>query len=226
MSGWNVERLLGSATGHHQRELLDDGRRHVWVFEVERPALVLGSVQPDHDVDDGAAFAVGVEVVRRRSGGGAVLVEPGAIAWIDLVVPRHDELWHDDVAVAAEWVGEAWTAALAAVDRPGGVVHRGGLVRTALAPVVCFAGTGPGEVLVDGRKVVGVSQRRTRAGARFQCSVPLAWDAERHGVLLAPGIARVQPGVDPVEAVAELPVLPLEGRTATDVADALLTNLP
>jgi lipoate-protein ligase A len=226
VSRWVVERLLGPAAEHHQREVPDDGRRHVWVFEVDRPALVLGSVQADDDVDDAAALGLGIDVVRRRSGGGAVLVEPDAIAWIDLVVPRGDELWHDDVAVAAEWVGEAWVAALEAVERVGGVVHRGGLVRTDLAPVVCFAGTGPGEVLVDGRKVVGISQRRTRSGARFQCSVPLVWDAERHAALLAPGIARARPGVDPVDAVAELAVSPLEGRTAADVADALLTNLP
>jgi lipoate-protein ligase A len=226
VSGWVVERASGTAAEHHRRDVPDDGRRHAWVLAVERPALVLGSVQPDADVDAAVAVGLGVDVVRRRSGGGAVLVEPAGIAWIDLAVPRGDDLWHDDVAVAAEWVGEAWVAALAALGRPGGLVHRGGLVRTELAPVVCFAGTGPGEVLVDGCKVVGISQRRTRAGARFQCSVPLTWDVERHASLLAPGIARVRAGADPVEAVSGLPVMPLAGRAAAEVADALLTTLP
>ena len=41
---------------------------------------------------------------------------------------------------------------------------------------VCFAGLGPGEVTVDGRKVVGISQRRTRAWARFQCAALGRWD--------------------------------------------------
>jgi hypothetical protein len=41
--------------------------------------------------------------------------------------------------------------------------------------LVCYAGRGPGEVFVptpDGgsAKVVGIAQRRTRAGARFQCA--------------------------------------------------------
>jgi hypothetical protein len=31
--------------------------------------------------------------------------------------------------------------------------------------VACFAGRGPGEIFVDGRKVVGVSQWRVREGA-------------------------------------------------------------
>jgi lipoate-protein ligase A len=33
--------------------------------------------------------------------------------------------------------------------------------------------------LDDGSKVVGISQRRTRRHARFQCAVSLAWDPIR-----------------------------------------------
>ncbi len=40
----------------------------------------------------------------------------------------------------------------------------------------CFAGLGPGEVTIGGRKAVGISQRRTRAGARFQCVAYERWD--------------------------------------------------
>jgi hypothetical protein len=38
---------------------------------------------------------------------------------------------------------------------------------------------GTGEVSVGERKLVGLSQRRTREGARFQCLVHLAWRPER-----------------------------------------------
>ncbi len=51
---------------------------------------------------------------------------------------------------------------------------------------VCFAGVGPGEVLYDGTKLVGVSQRRTRSGARFQCVLLHRWRPERLIGLLAP----------------------------------------
>ncbi|HEX6476246.1 MAG TPA: hypothetical protein VF005_03150, partial [Acidimicrobiales bacterium] len=44
---------------------------------------------------------------------------------------------------------------------------------------VCFAGTGAGEVTVRGRKIVGIAQRRTRAGALFQCAALVEWDARR-----------------------------------------------
>lgn len=45
---------------------------------------------------------------------------------------------------------------------------------------MCFAGVGAGEVLLDGRKVVGISQRRARDGARFQCVVFRSFDVDRY----------------------------------------------
>ena len=146
------------------------------VLDVDRPALVLGSTQRDDVVDPDAA----IEVVRRRSGGGVVLLDPGDALWVDIEVPRGDPLWDDDVGRAAWWVGEAFVAALGA-----GVVHRGPLERGAWGELVCFAGLGPGEVTIDGAKAVGISQRRTRAGARFQCAVHRRWDPDRLASLLA-----------------------------------------
>ncbi|MEY2434398.1 MAG: lipoate---protein ligase [Acidimicrobiaceae bacterium] len=128
--------------------------------------MVLGSRQP-------LIEATNVEVVRRRSGGGAVYLHPGGTLWVDVVVPRGDELWDDDVGRATYWLGDMWARAIG--DRA--VVHRGPMVRTEWSDLVCFAGLGPGEVTVDGLKVVGISQRRTRDAARFQCVAYDAWDA-------------------------------------------------
>jgi hypothetical protein len=46
--------------------------------------LVLGSRQSDDIVDLRVARAKGVNIVRRRSGGGAVLVGPDRCLWIDV----------------------------------------------------------------------------------------------------------------------------------------------
>ncbi len=172
MSGWRVERIIGSAGVHHGRDFPDPLTRTAWVFTVDRPALVLGSTQPDDIVDRDALVARGAELVRRRSGGGAVWLEPGGTLWVDLLVPRGDPLWDDDVGRAAHWVGDAWAGAIGGAA----TVHRGAMVCSAASGRVCFAGLGPGEVTVEGRKVVGVSQRRTRAGARFQCLAYERWD--------------------------------------------------
>jgi hypothetical protein len=90
-------------------------------------------------------------------------------------VPRGDPLWDDDVGRAAAWLGRVWAAALGRLGVPA-TVHDGGLVRTAWSALVCFAGWGPGEVAVGGRKAVGLAARRTRAGARFQCGLARHWD--------------------------------------------------
>lgn len=103
-------------------------------------------------------------------------VVPGDPLWVDVVVPRDDPRWEDDVGRAFWWLGEAWVAALDEVGVSGGEVHRGGLVATSWSRHVCFAGLGPGEVTVDGGKAVGMAQRRTRHGALFQCAVHRTWD--------------------------------------------------
>ena len=152
--------------------------------EVDGPAFVLGSTQPDSDIDSTAAERLGVEVVRRSSGGGGVLVAPVSQVWADVFLPRDDPLWHDDVGRAVWWLGDAWASALFSLGVLEADVHRGAMVQTLLSSRVCFAGLGPGEVTVAGAKAVGISQRRTRDGALFQCSVPLAWDTLTYAELL------------------------------------------
>jgi lipoate-protein ligase A len=179
--------------------------RTVWIVETTRPALVLGSTQPALPHPPGA-----IEVVRRRSGGGAVLVEPGNVLWVDVFVPAGDPLWEVDVGRAFLWLGEAWAAALAV---HGATVHHGALCHNPWSRQVCFAGLGPGEVTVGGAKVVGMAQRRTRAGALFQCAALRAWDPAPLVALLglppraAADLAHVARGVDvdPAALLARLP---------------------
>lgn len=225
---WDVQRFRGDAAVFHARDAGDSGHREIWVFDVVRPALVLGSTQPADDVERGAAERLGVEVVRRRSGGGAVLLDPGASVWVDAVVPRGDELWHDDVGRAFDWFGRVWAAALADLGVPSHAlaVHEGALVTSALSPTLCFAGLGPGEVTVDRGKAVGISQRRTRSAIRLQSSLLLGWDVDRHAALLAPGLVRVRPGAEPRDSLAEVVVSPQGGFAATAVLEALVARLP
>jgi lipoate---protein ligase len=189
---WRVEEATGDAGEFHARPLPDPPTRTAWFLQVRRPALVLGSIQPPETADEAACAARGVEIVRRRSGGGAVLLVPGEALWLDIVLPRDDPLWDDDVGRAAHWVGELWASALDAVGVRGSRVHRRGLVRARWSDLVCFAGHGPGEVIVDGGdggggKVVGISQRRTREAARFQCVALARWQPEQLLALLALG---------------------------------------
>jgi len=181
-------RWRGSAAEFHGRSVDDPVSAAVWEFEVAAPALVIGSAQSDTTVDRHAAAAAGVEVVRRRSGGGAVLLEPGDVVWFDVVVPA-DNLRAagvaDDIAASMIWLGRRVVAALAKLGI-GSEVHDGPMVTTAWSQTVCFDGRGPGEIVTDAGKLVGISQRRTRVAARFQCAVHTAWRPERLVTLLAP----------------------------------------
>lgn len=217
--GWRVERAVGSAAAFHARPLSEPAARTVSVLAVDRPALVIGSTQPATDADAAALAAAGVELVRRRSGGGAVLLVPGESLWVDVVVPRGDRLWDDDVHRASRWLGQAWVAALADLGVPA-EAHAGRLVRTRWSRLACFAAVGPGEVRTRGRKLVGVSQRRTRHAARFQCLVLDRWDPRPLVDLLA---------LDPADrrqAAAELCTVATGlHRPLPDLVDALLSHL-
>lgn len=210
-----IERIRGSAAAFHERELPPEPGRHLWWFEVDRPALVLGSSQPEATVDHAACDAVGVQVVRRRSGGGAVLLLPDEVIWLDVIIDRNDAHWDDDVGRAMWWIGEAWVQAFTelgvgvdGVDGVSGVsplgVHRGGLISNPWSRLVCFAGLGPGEVTLNGRKLVGISQRRTRGVARFQCAVYRTWRPEVLLRVLTPPLPDVHE-LDGVEVI-DLPV--------------------
>jgi lipoate-protein ligase A len=168
--------VRGTAAEVHGRPVPDSITRTARIVEVTSPALVLGSTQPAVEERD-------VPVVRRRSGGGAVLVGPGELLWVDVLLPAGDPLWEDDVGRSFHWLGQAWVDALGAVGVDGSW-HRGAMVCTPWCRQVCFAGIGPGEVTVDGRKVVGLAQRRTRAGALFQCAALLKWDPDEMARLL------------------------------------------
>lgn len=192
--GWTVERLRGRASAFHARTVPDAFQRSVWSFEVTAPAVVLGSTQSPDVVDVAATTRAGVDLVRRRSGGGAVWLAPGEVTWVDVLLPADDPLAETDVCRSARWLGEVWARALGRLGVDGVEVHAGPMERTGWSDRACFAGLAPGEVTVvdddgtrrgsDGRgtprprrnKVVGISQRRTRAGARFQCAVLHHWD--------------------------------------------------
>ena len=175
--------MRGSAGELHDRPIVASA--NVEVLGITRPALVLGSTQSFDVVNSSKAEELGFDVVRRRSGGGVVILQPDDHVWIDVTVPRGHRLWSDDVERASWWLGDVWCDVLRRVDPQGEWrVWRDKLVASAPERVVCFASVGPGEVVRGGSKVVGVSQRRTKDAARFQCTVFRSIDVALYSSLL------------------------------------------
>jgi len=141
----------------------------VWWCRPTDDAIVLGSRQSVDVVDPAACERAGLSVVRRRSGGGAVLMRRNSVLWVDVVLPPGHA--PDDVRGSMVWIGDAWRGVLSGwTDRPL-VVHRAGVTCSEWSDRICFSGIGPGEVLDGGEKLVGLSQRRTRRGIRVQSLV-------------------------------------------------------
>lgn len=206
-----LEVFTGTAAAFHGADLLADARPRVVVCDADSPALVLGSAQKSGVADRAACAQARVDIIKRRSGGGVVLVEPGGMCWFDVVVPAGDARFSgvaDDVVASMRWIGGHVRDALAALGVTS-TVHGGPMSRGRWDSLVCFAGRGPGEVLDEGgRKLVGISQRRTRSGSRFQCMVHTRW---------SPGLLRALLVV-PRPDIGELDSV---GVVAADVAGAL-----
>ena len=183
-ASWRVVERTGSVRALHAVAVGPRPGRAIWVMRPVGEAVVLGSGQRPDTVDAAAARRRDLPILRRRSGGGAVLVSPADLLWVDVVVPRDDPLWHPDAAGAFAWLGRAWQRALAECGISG-EVYEGAYEAGRWGKLVCYAGRGPGEVFVAGRKVVGLSQRRSRAYARFQSGLLRRWEPGEFAALLA-----------------------------------------
>jgi lipoate-protein ligase A len=110
-------------------------------------AVVLGRAQRELPTD-----AV-LPVRLRASGGGAVLTGP----WLmraAVLLPATHPLASRGPAAAAHWFGEVHRRWLQAQGLGSAVLHAGATAEH----WACFAGRGPGEVLIAGRKIVGIAQ--------------------------------------------------------------------
>jgi lipoate-protein ligase A len=173
-------------------ETIADGRsRAAWSRPTE-PALVLGSGQRP---PEGWAPPDGLPLVRRGTGGGAVLCDPDYLM-LDIALPAGDPRVLADVTEAYRWLAELLVAALAAIGISGLVAAAPDVVRSLDATareagrVACFAGLGPYELLhADGRKLVGLAQRRRKGGVLFQAAAYLGGDRRALADLLWLGAA-------------------------------------
>ena len=83
---------------------------------------------------------------------------------------------------------------------------------TAWSSMICFDGVGAGEVLVDGRKLVGISQRRMRHAARLQCCWYAAYEPDEPDSDCS--VPSADPSVEDLAPVATVPAAVGEATVA------------
>ena len=181
-----VAELLARADAWLEETRADGELRAGWSLPTDA-AIVLGSAQ---------RLAVPGTALRRSTGGGAVSCDDRYLM-LDIVLPRGHTLVIDDVGRSYGWLARALLAALQAF----GAELRAVLPREAAAlPVedraaarlACFAGTGTYELLTrsDGRKLLGLAQRRRGGAALLQAAAYV--DVPRLDVAAALGLPRDQ----------------------------------
>ena len=193
-AGLQVERALGMIAEGAPLPAL------CWYWAVE-PTLILGVFQPPEVINEAAAAARGVPLVRRRSGGTGVLAGPPLLS-LDIALPPGHRLALPDVTESYHWLGQAWLATMEAIGVRGARLvpiaevraspHRplrrlpdGPILDADLVRLACFGSLSPYEVAIGPRKLVGFSQVRRRTGLLLQVGLPLTWEADLLAALLA-----------------------------------------
>jgi len=170
----------------------------------------------DGRVDVDAAAAMGIGLVRRSTGGSAILHEgPDLEVTYSVTAAAGDFPGADDLLETYQWIGQALASGLRALGAPVAMVP----VRPSdprSMPAFCFARTGSYELEVDGLKVVGSAQRRQGTGFLQHGAVMLGADPAR--------LRRVFPGGgDPLAGMTTLETL-LGRRPSFDATVAALAE--
>ncbi len=130
-------------------------------FAWEPATVSLGYGQAlDHRIDVAAAAALGIGLVRRPTGGSAILHEgPALELTYSVVAGAGDFEGADDLLETYRWIGVALAAGLRRLSAPVEMVPVQPSDPTSM-PAFCFARTGSYELEAGGLKVVGSAQRR------------------------------------------------------------------
>ncbi len=170
-TGWLASVTPAEEQAWNERRTSETVRvRQAAFWSYRAPAVVLGCAQRPDEATQAAARAAGLDLVQRRSGGGAVLAG-AALLGLSVVLPPGDPLVTGAVTRNYRWLGLAHAEALGRLGIDARALDVAA-ARAAAAPAagadlrwVCFGTLSPWEVVTaGGRKLVGLAQVRRREG--------------------------------------------------------------
>jgi lipoate-protein ligase A len=141
------------------------------------PCLSLGRSQPSSDVNWAACRTDGVDVVRRPTGGKAIL-HTDELTY-SVALPLSDPRVEGGVVQAYRRLSEGLLAGLQSLNAPV-IQAAGGSSAVGGDPsAVCFETPSSYEIIAGGRKLVGSAQWRARGGVLQHGTLPLHGDLGR-----------------------------------------------
>lgn len=179
----------------------------VRIYAWQGPAISIGRHQDvETVVDSRLCRELGVEIVRRPTGGRTVLHFDELT--YSVVVNRSAEFFAPSIGETYRRIGEVLCRALAAVGvdveierrRPGNRSERG------LGRLPCFQSTSRHELVCGGRKLAGSAQRRLKRSLLQHGSIPLRIDYPFMARLLGTDSRRLRASMISVEEAAGRPV--------------------
>ncbi len=173
---WNMavdEALVEAVDGGKSPSVL---RLYRW----QPPCLSLGFSQPHEAADAAFCAAHGVDVVRRPTGGRAVLHHLELT--YSVLAPLGQGPFSQDLQAAYRAICSALVAGLRRLGVPASVSGEpGGEHISPTRAVPCFIGPAAGEVVAQGRKLVGSAMRRQGGSILQHGSILEGWDSSLQG---------------------------------------------
>ena len=156
---------------HALAGLVEAGTGVLRFYRWIRPTISFGRNEPSEGLfDTEAAVRAGYDFVRRPTGGRAVLHDE-ELTYSAIVPVRA----LGGARKTCSLFGEALASGLRSLGAPAELVPDGGSVPP-LTAGPCFAAPGPGEIVAEGRKLVGSAQARIGGALLQHGSIPIAGD--------------------------------------------------
>lgn len=137
----------------------------------EAPSASIGCFQRSGELDLDYCKAEGITVVRRPTGGRGILHGPyGRELTYSFSAPHGEKRFRGRLRDDYERLAAAFTGALRALGLETETARGKSPVRP--QSPLCFASTSYGEILAEGKKIIGSAQRRWPGGFLQQGSIP------------------------------------------------------
>ncbi len=166
--------LTGSMPDEQQRisEVLEAGveKPQVLCWQYDRAAIIMGCSQRPDEGQIRRSEEAGLAIIRRRSGGGAVLAGPWMLS-ITVFIPPDHPVAQQNIIEVFSWLEQIWIDSLRACGVPCRGVDQAMIDNSKTISQqqdlkwACYASLSHGEIVSDdGRKLVGLAQIRKRKG--------------------------------------------------------------